>query len=35
LAPLHQQTVVWAARNNIDLVQEADDSFPLRYVTVK
>jgi peptide/nickel transport system substrate-binding protein len=35
LAPLHQQTVVWAARNNIELVQEADDSFPLRYVTVK
>jgi peptide/nickel transport system substrate-binding protein len=34
-APLHQQTVVWAARSNIDLVQEADDSFPLRYVTVK
>ena len=33
--PLHQQTVVWAARDNIDLVQLADDFFPLRYVTVK
>ncbi len=33
--PLHQQTIVWAARSNIDLVQLADDSFPLRFVTVK
>ena len=33
--PLHQQQIVWAARNNIDLVQEADGSFPLRYVRVK
>ena len=33
--PLHQQAVVWAARNNVDLVQPADNSFPLRYVTVK
>jgi peptide/nickel transport system substrate-binding protein len=33
--PLHQQAVVWAARKNIDLVQPADNSFPLRYVTVK
>ena len=33
--PLHQQTVVWAARDNIDLVQLADNFFPLRYVTVK
>ena len=33
--PLHQQTVVWAARNNIDLVQLADNTFPLRFVTVK
>ena len=32
--PLHQQTVVWAARKNIDLVQAADDSFPLRFVKV-
>ena len=33
--PLHQQTVVWAAKSNIDLQQLADNSFPLRYVTVK
>ncbi len=34
-APLHQQTLVWATRKNIDLVQPADNSFPLRFVTVK
>ena len=33
--PLHQQTVVWAARSNIELQQLADNFFPLRYVTVK
>jgi peptide/nickel transport system substrate-binding protein len=33
--PLHQQAVVWAARNNIDLVQTADNSFALRFVKVK
>ncbi len=33
--PLHQQAVVWAARDNIDLAQLADNYFPLRYVTVK
>jgi peptide/nickel transport system substrate-binding protein len=33
--PLHQQTVVWAARKNVDLVQLADNFFPLRYVKVK
>jgi peptide/nickel transport system substrate-binding protein len=33
--PLHQQAVVWAARKNIDLVQLADNSFPLRFVNVK
>lgn len=32
--PLHQQVVVWAARKNIDLVQMADNAFPLRFVTV-
>ncbi len=32
--PLHQQVVVWAARKNIDLQLLADNSFPLRYVTV-
>jgi peptide/nickel transport system substrate-binding protein len=33
--PLHQQTVVWAAKSNIELQQLADDTFPLRYVRVK
>ncbi len=33
--PLHQQAVVWAMRNNINVVQLADNYFPLRYVTVK
>ncbi len=32
--PLHQQMISWAARTNIDLVQPADNFFPLRYVTV-
>jgi peptide/nickel transport system substrate-binding protein len=33
--PLHQQTVVWAARKNIELVQLADNVFPLRFVKVQ
>ena len=33
--PLHQQAVVWAARKNVELVQLADNSFPLRFVTIK
>ncbi|MBM3644865.1 MAG: ABC transporter substrate-binding protein [Alphaproteobacteria bacterium] len=33
--PLHQQAVVWAARKDIELVQLADNSFPLRFVRVK
>jgi peptide/nickel transport system substrate-binding protein len=33
--PLHRQDVVWAARQNIDLVQRADDIFSLRFVRVK
>jgi peptide/nickel transport system substrate-binding protein len=33
--PLHQQVVVWAAKQNIELAQPADDFFPYRYVTVK
>jgi len=33
--PLHQQVVVWAARNTVDVQQLADDSFPLRFVHVK
>jgi len=33
--PLHQQTVVWAARANIDLVQLNDNTFPIRFVNVR
>jgi peptide/nickel transport system substrate-binding protein len=33
--PLHQQALVWAMRKNVDLVQPADNTFPLRFVTVK
>ena len=33
--PLHQQTVVWAAKANVQLQQLADNTFPLRFVTVK
>jgi peptide/nickel transport system substrate-binding protein len=33
--PLHQQTVVWAARDTVDLVQLADNYFPLRFVNLK
>jgi peptide/nickel transport system substrate-binding protein len=33
--PLHQQALVWAMRKNIDLVQPADNTFPLRLVNVK
>ena len=33
--PLHQQALVWAARDNIDLVQTPDNWFSLRFVRVK
>jgi peptide/nickel transport system substrate-binding protein len=33
--PLHQQVIVWAAKQNIDLAQPADNFFPYRYVQVK
>lgn len=33
--PLHQQQIVWAAHNNVELVQQPDGTFPLRYVRVK
>ena len=32
--PLHQQTVIWAARQTIQLQQLADNYFPLRFVRV-
>ncbi|WP_428485328.1 ABC transporter substrate-binding protein [Rhodopila sp.] len=33
--PLHQQVIVWATKNNVDVAQPADDTFPYRYVHVK
>ncbi|CAH2599047.1 ABC transporter substrate-binding protein [Rhodovastum atsumiense] len=33
--PLHQQRITWAAKNNIELTQPADNYFPLRWVRVK
>ncbi len=33
--PLHQQVLVWAARDNVDLIQFADNYLPFRFVTVK
>jgi peptide/nickel transport system substrate-binding protein len=32
--PLHQQVIVWAAKQNIDLAQPADNYFPYRFVRV-
>jgi peptide/nickel transport system substrate-binding protein len=33
--PLHQQMVVWASRDNVDLAQYATNDFPWRYVKLK
>jgi peptide/nickel transport system substrate-binding protein len=33
--PLHQQVIVWAARQGVDLVQPADNAFYLRWVKLK
>jgi peptide/nickel transport system substrate-binding protein len=33
--PLHQQVLIWVARDTVNLVQPADDYFPLRYVRMK
>lgn len=33
--PLHQQTLAWGAKSNVDLVQLADNSFALRWVRMK
>jgi peptide/nickel transport system substrate-binding protein len=33
--PLHQQVIVWAAKQNIELAQPADNFFPFRYVEVR
>jgi peptide/nickel transport system substrate-binding protein len=35
LIPIHQQAIVWAAKQNVDLVQMSDNFFPLRFVNVK
>ncbi|WP_299661818.1 ABC transporter substrate-binding protein [Methylobacterium sp.] len=32
--PLHQQAIVWAVRKNVDVFQPADNTFPLRWVSV-
>jgi len=33
--PLHRQTIVWAARDTVDVNQSADNTIPMRWVTVK
>jgi peptide/nickel transport system substrate-binding protein len=33
--PLHQQMLVWAHKDSVQLAQYADNFFPLRYVVVK
>jgi peptide/nickel transport system substrate-binding protein len=33
--PIHQQVIVWAAKDSVDLVQNADNFFPLRFVKMK
>lgn len=33
--PLHQQIVVWASRDNIDLAQLGNNDFQWRYVRMK
>jgi peptide/nickel transport system substrate-binding protein len=35
LIPLHQQVIVWAAKDNVTLAQLADNYLPYRFVTVK
>ncbi len=33
--PIHQQVIVWAAKDSVELVQNADNFFPLRFVKMK
>jgi peptide/nickel transport system substrate-binding protein len=33
--PLHQQIVVWASRDNVELAQLGNNDFQLRYVKMK
>ena len=35
LIPLHQQVIVWAAKDSVTLSQLADNYFPYRFVSVK
>lgn len=35
LLPLHQQSIVWAAKSNVSLAQPADNFFPYRFVNIK
>ena len=34
-AGMHQQVVIWASRQNVELQQLADNWFPLRFVRVR
>jgi peptide/nickel transport system substrate-binding protein len=33
--PLHQQVIVWATKDNVQVAQPADNFFPYRYIQVK
>jgi peptide/nickel transport system substrate-binding protein len=33
--PLHQQVIVWAAKQSVEVAQPADNFFPYRYIVVK
>ncbi|MDA8049878.1 MAG: hypothetical protein M0002_07715 [Rhodospirillales bacterium] len=33
--PLPQQVIVWSAKNGVSLIQTPDNSFQLRWVSVK
>ena len=33
--PLHQQAIVWASKDMVQLTQPADNTFPMRWVSVK
>lgn len=35
LVPILQQVIIWAARDNVDLVQPGDNNFPLRFVRMR
>ncbi|NLD54243.1 MAG: ABC transporter substrate-binding protein [Burkholderiaceae bacterium] len=33
--PLHQQALVWAMRSNVEVIQPADNTFPMRWVKIR